>query len=108
MQLDDVTAKQHMRDFPRSSLNKRGYPHRDTHAAKELLEVDVADKMHRKKKPQEIRDTWDAYKEFPADVLTKQVNQEAAKQRVALFWACKRSKKRMKKYLQDISTRAKG
>ena len=108
MQLDDVTAKQHMRDFPRSSLNKRGYPHRDTHAAKELLEVDVADKMHRKKKPQEIRDTQDVYKEFPADVFVKRVNQEVAKQRVALFWAFKRNKKGMKRYLQDISTRAKG
>ena len=108
VKLDDVVARRHMRDFPRSSLNKRGYPHWDTHAAKELLEVDVANKLHERMKPRKLRDTRDAYKEFPKDVFTKRVNQEAAKQRAARFWADKRNKKGMKKYLQDIARRSLG
>ena len=39
---DDIAVERHMRNNPRSTNNKRGYPHWDTHAAKQLLEVDVA------------------------------------------------------------------
>ena len=107
VRLDNIAAEQHMRDFPRHHLNKRGYPHWDTHAARELLEVDVANKLHEKMKPQKLRYTRNAYKEFSIDVFRKRVNQEAAKQRAAKFWAHKSNKKGMKKYLEDVNDRAK-
>ena len=108
VQQDNIAVENHLKDFPRSHLNKRGYPHWDDHAAKELLEVDVANKMHTQKTPQEFRDTRDAYKEFPEDVFAKRINNEVAKQRAAKFWAFKRNKRGMKKYLQNINDRAEG
>lgn len=108
VQLDNIAVENHLKAFPRSHLNRREYPHWDNHAAKELLEVDVANKIHTKKTPQEFRDTRDAYKEFPKDVFAKRINNEVAKQRAAKFWAFKRNKRGMKKYLQDINDRAEG
>ena len=48
---DDIAVETHIRNNPRSALNKRGYPHWDTHAAKQLLEVDVANGAHQRMKP---------------------------------------------------------
>ena len=108
VKLDDIAAERHMRNHPRSILNKRGYPHWDTHSAKKLLEVDIANKVHERMEPSQLRKTRDAYKKFPTDVFTKRVNGEVAKHRAAKFWAHKRNKKGMKKYLQEIATRANG
>jgi len=106
VQQDDIAAERHMKHNPRSTLNKRGYPHWDTHAAKSLLEVDIANKMHQKMKPSLLRDTRDEYKEFPVDVFAKRVNREVSKQMAAGFWAHKRNKRGMKKYLKEIAMRA--
>ena len=93
---DDVAVEEFMKNNPRSDLNKRGYPHWDTHAAKKLLEVDVANGLHEKMKPRELRRTREEYKEFPRDVFVKRVNREVDKQRCAEFWAFKRNKRGMK------------
>ncbi|KAL7527459.1 hypothetical protein ACHAXR_003416 [Thalassiosira sp. AJA248-18] len=106
VRLDDILVKMHLRDCPRPALANRGYPHWNTHAAKKLLEVDVSNKLHKEKKPQELQKTRSEYREFPKDVFAKRVNQEAAKQRSARFWADKRNKKGMKRYLQDIANRS--
>ena len=103
---DDATAERHMANNPRSHLNKRGYPHWDTHAAKALLGVDVANGMHQKMKPLQLRNARNAYTEFPADVFTKRVHREVSKQKGAEFWAHKRNKRGMKKYLKEVALRS--
>ena len=105
---DDIAAERHMRNNQRSAINKRGYPHWDTHAAKKLLELDVAKGAHQKMKPSKLRDTRVEYKEFPSDVFAKRVHREASKQLGAEFWAYKRNKRGMKKYLKEIAERARG
>jgi len=103
---DDATAERHMANNPRSHLNKRGYPHWDTHAAKALLGVDVANGMHQKMKPLQLRNARSACTEFPADVFTKRVHREVSKQKGAEFWAHKRNKRGMKKYLKEVALRS--
>ena len=106
VQMDDLAVKMHLASFPKSHLNTKGYPHWKDHPAKALLEVDVANKLHKQMKPLELRDTRDEYKEFPADVFGKRVHREVDKQRSATFWADKRNKKGMKNYLKQIKERA--
>ena len=106
VRLDDMLVQMHLRDCPRPARANRGYPHWNTHAAKKLLEVDVLNNLHKKKKPLELRKTRREYREFPKDVFAKRVSQEVEKQRAARFWAHKRNKSGMKKYLQDIANRA--
>jgi hypothetical protein len=96
----------HLRDCPRPARANRGYPHWDTHAAKKLLEVDVLNNVHKMKKPHELRQTRREYREFPKEVFAKRVSREVEKQRAALFWADKRNKRGMKKYLEDVAKRA--
>lgn len=103
---DDAAAEKHLRNNRRSLLNERGYPHWDTHPALAFLEVDVANKVHLKMKPYELRKTRDAYMQFPADVFAKRVSREVSKQKSAAFWAYKRNKRGMKKYLKEVAARA--
>ena len=103
---DDIAAAKFMKSNPRSYLNQRGYPHWNTHAAKAILEVDVANNLHLKMKPHQLRGTNKAYKDFPSEVFAKRVSREVSKQKAAQFWAYKRNKRGMKKYLKDISERA--
>ena len=55
VQLDDMLVQMHLRDCPRPARANRGYPHWNTHAAKKLLEVDVLNNLHKKKKPNSER-----------------------------------------------------
>ena len=103
---DDVAAVKFMKKNQRSTLNQRGYPHWNTHAAKALLEADVAKKLHLKMKPNQLRDTNEAYKDFPPDVFAKRISREVSKQNEAKFWAHKRNKKGMKKYLCEMKKKA--
>ena len=100
--LDDVAVMEHKKNFPRGTKTKRGYPHWNSHPASELLETDIVNGLHEGKTPSELRLTRDAYKEFPKDVFTKRVHREITKQTGAKFWASKRNKKGMKKYLADL------
>lgn len=104
--LDDVKAERHIRNNPHSRLNKRGYPHWHKYPAKELLEVDVANKVHEKMTRSKFQESRAAYMAFPTEVFTKRVNREIDKQRAAQFWAYKRNKRGMKKYLQSVDERA--
>ena len=92
--------------FPKGRLNKKGYPYWEGHPAKELLEVDVARGHHKTKKLLKLRETRTKYKQFPASVFQKWVGREDAKQKAAAFWADKRNKKGMKKFLKDVKIRA--
>ncbi len=103
---DDSAAKRYLENFPTPYLNERGYPNWRGHPAKALLEVDVANELHKKMKPQELCATQNEYKEFPVNVFGKRVQKEADKQRTATFWADKRNKEGMKRYLKEIKRRA--
>ena len=76
-----------MRKYARSRFNERGYPYWDTHSAKPLLEVDVANNMHEKMKPEQLQKTRGAYMEFPKSVFVTHVYNEIGKQKGAQFWA---------------------
>ena len=102
---DDIAAAKFMKSNPRSFLNQRGYPHWNTHAAKALLEVDVANNLHLEMKPNQLRGTKKAYKDFPTEVFAKWVCREVSKQKTAQFWAYKRNKRGMKMYLREIAER---
>jgi len=104
--IDDLAAREHLMSYPTPGTNARGYPNWKGHPAKGLLEVDVANKLNEKMKPKELRGTREEYKQFPIDVFGKRVNQEADKQRTSSYWADKRNKKAMKRYLQQIKERA--
>ena len=71
-----------------------------------LLEVDVLNNVHKIKKPHELQQTRREYREFPKEVFAKRVSREVEKQRAALFWADKRNKRGMKKFLEDVAKRA--
>jgi hypothetical protein len=102
---DDIAAAKFMKSNPRSFLNQRGYQHWNTHAAKALLEVDVANNLHLEMKPNQLRGTKKAYKDFPPEVFAKWVCREVSKQKTAQFWAYKRNKRGMKMYLREIAER---
>lgn len=104
--LDDLKAAKHIKNNPKGKLNRRGYPHWHIHPAKKLLEVDVYKKKHETMKPCELRKTRKEYKEFPAEIFAARVNREVLKQKAANFWADKRNKQGMKKYLKEIEERA--
>jgi len=104
--LNDMLVQMHLRDCPRPACANRGYPNCNTHAAMKLLEVDVLNDLHKKMKPQELQKTRREYRELPKDVFSKRVSQEVGKQRAAQFWAEKRNKSGMKKYLEDDANRA--
>jgi hypothetical protein len=70
------------------------------------LEEDVANGLHKTMKPRHLRLTRACYQEFPKEVFRKRVCEEASNQKAAGFWADKRNKKAMKKYLQDVQARA--
>ena len=113
IEADDLAAKMHVMSFPKEYLNERGYPHWDVmgrppHPAKALLEVDVMNGLHRIKTPKELQKTRREYKEFPRNVFAKKVQKEASKQKLNSFWADKRNKKGMKRYLKDVERRAAG
>jgi len=108
VQLDDAMARMHIASFPRASLNRRGYPHWDTHPAKQWLEVDVANRLHKIMSRRCLRKTRACYQEFPKEVFTARVNAEVTRQKAARFWAYKRNHKGMKRYLQEIQARANG
>ena len=101
VEMDDIAVRMHKMSFPRSPLNKRGYPHWDTHPARGLLEADIANNLHKKMKPLQLMATREAYKEFPPDVFAKRYFREISKQKAASFWADKRNKKGMKRYLEN-------
>jgi len=100
---DDIAAADQMKQNPRHRLNKRGYPHWDTHIAKILLERDIANKVHEKMSPQQLRMTRDAYKEFPPRVFGQQVQAEKTKQRAAKFWALKRNKEGLIRHMNKLT-----
>jgi hypothetical protein len=104
--LDDIKAEKHIKNNPRGTLNKRGYPHWDKHPAKKLLQVDVYRKLHEAMRPCELQKTRKEYKEFPPEIFAARVNSEVLKQKAAKFWAYKRNKEGMKKYLKEIYERA--
>lgn len=59
-------------------------------------------------KPNQLRDTNEAYKDFSPDVFAKRISREVSKQNAAQFWAHKhkRNKKGMKKYLCEMKKKA--
>ena len=104
---DNIAVTRYITDNPRlSQLNKRGYPHWDTHPAKSMLEIDIANKKNESMPLRQLWRTRDVYKEFPADIFAKRVYAEVSKQKAAAFWAHKRNKKGMAKYLEDVAVRA--
>ena len=108
VEMDDLAAKMHNIKFVRGELNKRGYPHWDNHPAKPLLEIDVANNLHKRMFPKDLQKTRSEYQQFPPDVFAKRVYSEATKQRSATFWAFKRNKKGMETYLKNVEARSSG
>ena len=103
VEVDDLAVKMYVMNFPRSALNKRGYPHWDDHPAKKLMESDVANGVHKNcKSASEFRDTRTEYKPFPVKVIAKRVNDEVKRQKAEAFWAHKRSKKAMKNHVNNV------
>jgi len=105
VKMDDIEAAKHLQDCKRQKP-RRGYPRWHDHPAKNLLEVDVARKLHKEMPPRKLRRTRPEYIEFPQDVFCKRVNNEVNKQRAAAFWAHKRNKHGMKRYLEDLKKRS--
>ena len=58
VEMDDIAVRMHKMSFPRSPLNKRGYPHWDTHPARGWLEADIANNLHKKMKPLQLMATY--------------------------------------------------
>ena len=106
VRIDDIAAEEHMKNNPTPEMNARGYQNWKRHPAKALLEVDVANKLHKKMKPKQLRKTRDEYKTIPLPIFGKRLQREVDKQRSALYWAYKRSKKGMQKYLREVDERA--
>jgi hypothetical protein len=97
---DDRNADLFYVNFPRSELNKRGYPHWDGHPAVELLAADIENNLHLTMSANQLRETRDEYKEFPKKVFAHRVYIEKTKKKGKGFWVHGRNKKGMKKYLQ--------
>jgi len=106
VRIDDIAAEEHINNNPTPEKNARGYQNWKRHPAKALLEVDVANKLHKKMKPKQLRKTRDEYKTIPVDIFGKRVHQEVDKQRSAKYWAFKRSKDGMKRHIRDVEERA--
>lgn len=105
VQADDVAAKEHIRNNPRKPLNRRGYPHWDIHAAKTMLERDVANKVHERMTPQQLRMSANRneYLDFPPHVFAARMHAEVARQKAVKFWAFKRNKQGMIRQMNKLS-----
>ena len=68
--------------------------------------MDIYNKLYKTMKPIELRMTRQEYQQFPVEIFTVRVNKEVVKQRTARFWAHKRNKEILMKYLQDVKERA--
>lgn len=106
VEIDDLAARMHLMSFPTPAITAKGYPSWKGHPAKALLEVDVANKLNQTLKPEKLQATRAEYQEFPLCVFRKRVNREADKQRTTAYWADKRNKKALKKYLKALRERA--
>ena len=93
VRVDDIAAEEHINNNLTSEKNARGYQNWKRHPAKALLEVDVANKLHKKMKPKQLRKTRDEYKTIPVPIFGKRLDQEVDKQRSAKYWVHKHSKK---------------
>ena len=68
--------------------------------------MDVHNKLFITMKPIKLKMSWQEYHQFPAEVFTVRVNKEVVKQRSTGYWAHKRNKENLMKYLQDVKERA--
>jgi hypothetical protein len=100
---DDRHADLFYVHFPRSELNKRGYPHWDGHQAAELLAADIENNLHLSMSANKLRETRYEYKEFPKKVFAHRVYIEKTKKKGKGFWVHGCNKKGMKRYLQEAS-----
>lgn len=105
VQADDIAAEEHIRNNPRKPLNRRGYPHWDTHAAKIMLERDVANKVHETMTPQQLRMSANRneYRDFPPQVFAARMYAEVARQKAVKFWAFKRNKQGMIRQMNKLT-----
>jgi len=106
-ELDDIKAARHIKNNPRSRLNKRGYPHWNGHPAQKKLQEDVCNKRHEKMKPSQLHLKRKEYQEFPSNIFRVRLNREVDKQRGLQYWAHKRNLEGMKRHLKSIEERAK-
>lgn len=102
---DDIAAEEHIRNNPRKPLNRRGYPHWDTHAAKPMLERDIANKVHERMTPQQLRMSANRreYQDFLPKVFAARVHAEVARQKAVKFWAFKRNKQGMIRHMEKLT-----
>lgn len=98
IQFDQLSLEADRNKYPRNGTTDRGYPFWDTHPARKLLEDSVRKGQANNVKPQEIRSSETAYKDFPPRVFAKHVHQEKAKQTQEVYWQQKRNKKGRKKH----------
>lgn len=65
--------------------------------AEKLLKEDVRNDLHKKKKPKDLRETRDEYKEFKLKVFRGHIYQEDRNKKESLYWNVKKEKKKKKK-----------
>ena len=100
---DDRAVLQHMKSYPRSSHTKRGYPHWNSHPAKQHLEDDVYNKIADTMLPSQLWMTRQSYQDFPQDIFCVRVHAEKRKQREQTFWVAKRNKTAMQRHLKEAA-----
>jgi hypothetical protein len=77
----------------RNTLNSRGQPFWDTHAAKPLLQTELKSGIHNGKELTAIRNSNDLYKEFDLPTFSNHFYREKRRLKEDVFWQAKRNRK---------------
>ena len=103
VKFDNLAVAAHIANYSRPQRTHGGYPHWNTHEAKQLLENHVRDGTADRMAPRELRGENGAYKDFPPGVFLKRLHSEKQKQKGAAFWVEKRNRKGMKQRLKEVN-----
>lgn len=95
---DQKTFDAEMISFPRKAATERGYLFWDGHPAQVQLADDVKEGRTTGKKPSDLREEREEYREFPLHVFRNHKYQEERKQNERVYWQKKRNDKGRQTY----------
>lgn len=90
--LDSEALSNDLKIYPRCDASSRAYPRWDGSTAQRLLQEDanISSGMNMALSPMELRDSQEAYKQFPLKVFRDHIHQEQRRRNYSKYWASKK------------------
>jgi hypothetical protein len=100
---DNQAVSQHKKSYPPLPNTKQGYPHWNSHPAKQHLEDNVYNRTADTMLPSQLRMIRGLYQDFLPEIFCVRVHAEKWKQREQTFWVAKQNKIAMKRHLEEAA-----